>query len=418
MNSEHVMVTVREEGVSTWKSGVLVEDGDIRAAMKAGVEMSVQVIRSMVHGGTTGDYVGGKETTTRDGAYHRTWCARPAPSAAGDFVVTVEPPQRWAAIYRYADKIVRMVREDAESGMVPWTVRTFGELHDHVDANMYLEHAGQVYDGTGASTEEIIGIQNAVTAMLAAGELSGRMLRLTWTVSDQHEATFCENAIRSRLGLDNHEPITVEALAGLEEHVEDMSEGVGDTWSGTVEREIEQVAAEPDRELTPEEAQLLGILGRYGYPAARWSGLTDEMQHQLAAVGGTVGTTATLTAIRSQVLKATLIGQLMGNPGDAPTYADIKAAANGSATEDLPTPTLTFTEIKASLKAGPPHPALAELVEAIDQVEQLNREASRLCDEANESGHPNGEMAVRAEAGYWTEIALNRALHLLGIRND
>lgn len=37
-----------------------------------------------------------------------------------------------------ADSIISAVKADLDSGLLPTTVRSFADLHDHVDANEYL----------------------------------------------------------------------------------------------------------------------------------------------------------------------------------------------------------------------------------------------------------------------------------------
>jgi len=47
-------------------------------------------------------------------------------------------------------------------------VRTFTDLHDHVDANAYLDDAGVPYAATVASNDLTVAVQEAVTALLSA----------------------------------------------------------------------------------------------------------------------------------------------------------------------------------------------------------------------------------------------------------
>jgi hypothetical protein len=42
----------------------------------------------------------------------------------------------------YADLVMTFIDEDIDEGDVPWGVTDFSALHDHVDANEYLLHAG------------------------------------------------------------------------------------------------------------------------------------------------------------------------------------------------------------------------------------------------------------------------------------
>lgn len=74
-------------------------------------------------------------------------------------------------IRKYADKIMEMIREDVAEGIVPATVTDFGELHSHLDANDYLIHAGQVYDASEESCDEINAIETEVSRRLARGDL-------------------------------------------------------------------------------------------------------------------------------------------------------------------------------------------------------------------------------------------------------
>lgn len=55
-------------------------------------------------------------------------------------------------INEYADKIVSAIRSDMDEGVVPFTVRTFGDLHASVDANDYTDQAGVPW-GTDIATE-------------------------------------------------------------------------------------------------------------------------------------------------------------------------------------------------------------------------------------------------------------------------
>lgn len=67
-----------------------------------------------------------------------------------------------------AATIARMKREilvDIEDGLVPTTVRSFSELHDHVDANEY----GGLCSDAPASMTDAETAQNAVNEWLSAG---------------------------------------------------------------------------------------------------------------------------------------------------------------------------------------------------------------------------------------------------------
>jgi hypothetical protein len=71
-------------------------------------------------------------------------------------------------------RAMREIRQDAAAGIVPRTVRTFSELHDHVDANGY----GGAFDNwdderdTDAHHGFWSAVQDAVHEWLAAGALA------------------------------------------------------------------------------------------------------------------------------------------------------------------------------------------------------------------------------------------------------
>lgn len=66
-----------------------------------------------------------------------------------------------------ATKVIGAVQADIEAGWVPTTVANFSELHDHVDANMYLlnvmDGAGEEYD---AASEEQATRDNAAMELV------------------------------------------------------------------------------------------------------------------------------------------------------------------------------------------------------------------------------------------------------------
>ena len=66
------------------------------------------------------------------------------------------------AIHRAKNEI----QDDVDSGLVPWTVKTFSELHDHVDAN---EYGGLTEDDAAFTPDEINQIQGAVNLWLEGG---------------------------------------------------------------------------------------------------------------------------------------------------------------------------------------------------------------------------------------------------------
>lgn len=77
-----------------------------------------------------------------------------------------------ATVAEFADRIMELIRADVAEGIVPADVKDFSDLHDHVDANMYLEDAGQVYDPDNPeSIREINEIEDAITERLRNGAL-------------------------------------------------------------------------------------------------------------------------------------------------------------------------------------------------------------------------------------------------------
>jgi hypothetical protein len=67
------------------------------------------------------------------------------------------------AMARYADAIIAEIDADIAVGVLPTGIATFGDLHDHVDANEYLQEAGVPFGtdpGAGADGCEAV---NAVT---------------------------------------------------------------------------------------------------------------------------------------------------------------------------------------------------------------------------------------------------------------
>ena len=70
----------------------------------------------------------------------------------------------------YADRIIIMIAEDITSGAVPLGVRSFTELHDHVDANDYLSQAGVPF-GTDADA----GRDGAETVNAVCAEVTRRL---------------------------------------------------------------------------------------------------------------------------------------------------------------------------------------------------------------------------------------------------
>lgn len=60
-----------------------------------------------------------------------------------------------AQIQRYAAEVQRMITEDIAAGAIPDTARSFAELHDHVDANMYVIDALDGYQPRGDCSSEV-----------------------------------------------------------------------------------------------------------------------------------------------------------------------------------------------------------------------------------------------------------------------
>lgn len=85
-----------------------------------------------------------------------------------------------AAVSRYADRIMAMVREDMErpfppGEQVPRDIASFAALHDYLDANDYLIQAGVPWGtdpGAGQDGAEMINAVCAeVSRRLEVGEL-------------------------------------------------------------------------------------------------------------------------------------------------------------------------------------------------------------------------------------------------------
>ena len=93
-----------------------------------------------------------------------------------------------ARIAQLTDTVMAQIIDDVRSGIVPWTVTNFEQLHDWVDANMYLEHAGQQFDASNQdSLDEVIAIEDEVSERLTNGVLNGGgWRRATWTVQQTH----------------------------------------------------------------------------------------------------------------------------------------------------------------------------------------------------------------------------------------
>jgi hypothetical protein len=93
-----------------------------------------------------------------------------------------------ARIDQLTDAVMTAITDDVREGVVPWTVTNFGQLHDWVDANMYLEHAGQQFNaGDPDSLDEVIAVQDEVTRRLGDGAVTGGGWRqVTWAVQQSH----------------------------------------------------------------------------------------------------------------------------------------------------------------------------------------------------------------------------------------
>ena len=80
------------------------------------------------------------------------------------------------AVARYADTIIAMIDADIAIGVLPTGIATFGDLHDHVDANEYLQEAGVPFgtdpgagmDGCEAVNAVAAEVERQLTARAAA----------------------------------------------------------------------------------------------------------------------------------------------------------------------------------------------------------------------------------------------------------
>lgn len=101
-----------------------------------------------------------------------------------------------------ADRVMAAIIEDTEAGVIPWTVTGWGHLDDHTDANMYLDHAGQVLDlQSEDSMAECAAIIDAVDRRIAAGEVTGgQWFTVHWSRAVVHQAVLPLRALRP--GLD------------------------------------------------------------------------------------------------------------------------------------------------------------------------------------------------------------------------
>jgi hypothetical protein len=112
-----------------------------------------------------------------------------------------------ARVEELTDKVMAMITEDVQAGAVPWTVTNFGQLHDWVDANMYLEHAGQVFDPAEQdSLDEVNAIEDEVSRRLNDGAVTGGgWRRVTWTAQQTHSVVLPLALLRQE---HRDEPVT------------------------------------------------------------------------------------------------------------------------------------------------------------------------------------------------------------------
>lgn len=112
-----------------------------------------------------------------------------------------------ARVEQLTDAVMAAITDDVRSGVVPWTVTTFGQLHDWVDANMYLEHAGQIFDAADPdSLAEVNAIEDEVSRRLGDGAVTGGGWRqVTWTVHQTHRTVLPLALLREQ---HRDEPLT------------------------------------------------------------------------------------------------------------------------------------------------------------------------------------------------------------------
>jgi hypothetical protein len=100
----------------------------------------------------------------------------------GTYLLNCVPPRRRSSmttpgntqISAWADRIMTQIDEDMASGQVPPDAASFAELHDHVDANDYLDAAGVPWgtdlpgqDDDPAGVRIVRAVQDEVTRRLA-----------------------------------------------------------------------------------------------------------------------------------------------------------------------------------------------------------------------------------------------------------
>ena len=246
-----------------------------------------------------------------------------------------------AQVTEYADKIMEMIREGARNGVHSYTVRTFSKLHEDCDANMYLEDAGQDYDGSDFSMREINAVEDLVEARLMAGELSGgATVRVTWTVTEQHQKVTAVNRLRDLFEVPAGQLVAVEALTD-DEAIGVLEEG-GSTWHSDVGREVTHVEEIPDRALNVDEVAAVGLdcTGADGHPAYpyHWSALSDERRHVIQILGGSEDREA--EAFTDRQVQVAQLNAAIRNGSKLP--------------EDLLKPDMTFAEVKAVARGHDP----------------------------------------------------------------
>lgn len=88
------------------------------------------------------------------------------------------------SVSEYADKIMNLIDEDIVGGWVPATVTTFSELHNHVDANDYLEDANVPWGTDLPDADDpnglVADVGDEITARLTA--------RNTWSAPPQRDS--------------------------------------------------------------------------------------------------------------------------------------------------------------------------------------------------------------------------------------
>lgn len=203
------------------------------------------------------------------------------------------PTPHQAPVNKFVEKIMQMLREDAADGTIPYAVTDFRDLHSFVDANMYLEHAGQVYEpGNPASLAEINAITDDITRRLQDGELTGGgWSELRWNTTVQHVATVPNAVARRLLRLDPPDSIAASWLrADVDDDVLTEIEGTH-SHASVYGREVLDVQPSAERLLTADEVDEIGLDpgGRDGHPGYphRWTTLTDSQRATLRRLGGT-----------------------------------------------------------------------------------------------------------------------------------